>query len=40
MQTYITIKELNGTETAAFDLTLVLETYHIARPQYSYPLFT
>jgi len=27
-------KELNGRETAAFDLILVLKTYHIERPQY------
>jgi hypothetical protein len=36
MQTYTIIKELNGTETAAFDLILILETYHIERPQYRY----
>jgi len=40
MQQYTIIKELNGRETAAFDLILVLETYHTERPQYSYPLFT
>jgi hypothetical protein len=40
MQKYTIIKKLNGRETAAFELILVLETYHIERLQYSYPLFT
>jgi hypothetical protein len=40
MQQYTIIKELNGRETAAFDLILVLETYPTQRSQYSYPLFT